>query len=38
MEDLLAVYARARDGKYPVINMDEQPFQLSDERFSAQYL
>ena len=33
MEDVLAVYARKYDPDYPVVCMDEKPFQLLDERF-----
>lgn len=33
MEDVLAVYARAFDPNYPVVCMDEKPFQLVGERF-----
>lgn len=32
MEDVLAVYARPYDKDYPVVCMDEKPFQLLDER------
>jgi len=32
MEDVLAVYARPYDEDYPVVCMDEKPFQLLDER------
>ena len=32
MEDVLAVYARPYDEEYPVVCMDEKPFQLLDER------
>jgi hypothetical protein len=32
MEDVLAVYARAYDADFPVVCMDEKPFQLLDER------
>ncbi|MCL2107276.1 MAG: IS630 family transposase [Oscillospiraceae bacterium] len=32
MEDVLTVYARAHDEKFPVVCMDEKPFQLVDER------
>lgn len=31
MEDVLAVYARPYNEKYPVVCMDEKPFQLLDE-------
>jgi hypothetical protein len=34
MEDVLAVYSRTYDGNYPVVCMDEKPFQLLDERYS----
>jgi len=34
MEDVLAVYARAYDPEYPVVCMDEKPFQLLDERLT----
>ena len=34
MEDVLAVYARAYDEEYPVVCMDEKPFQLLDERYA----
>jgi hypothetical protein len=33
MEDVLAVYARKYDKNYPVVCMDEKPFQLLDERY-----
>ena len=33
MEDVLAVYARPYDPKFPVVCMDEKPFQLLDERY-----
>ena len=33
MEDVLAVYAREYDPDYPVVCMDEKPFQLLDECF-----
>jgi len=33
MEDVLSVYARPYDPEYPVVCMDEKPFQLVDERF-----
>ena len=33
MEDVLAVYARRYDKDYPVVCMDEKPFQLLDERY-----
>jgi len=32
MEDVLAVYARPYDADYPVVCMDEKPYQLLDER------
>lgn len=32
MEDVLAVYARPYDADYPVVCMDEKPFQLLDDR------
>jgi len=32
MEDVLAVYARPYDEDYPVVCMDEKPFQFLDER------
>lgn len=32
MEDILAVYTREYDPDYPVVCMDEKPFQLLDER------
>ena len=31
MEQVLAVYQRAYDPRFPVVNMDEQPFQLISE-------
>ena len=31
MEDVLSVYARPYDEKYPVVCMDEKPFQLLDD-------
>jgi hypothetical protein len=34
MEDVLAVYARSYDADYPVVCMDEKPFQLLDERYA----
>ncbi|MHB1421549.1 MAG: IS630 family transposase [Bacillota bacterium] len=34
MEDVLAVYARPYNPKYPVVCMDEKPFQLLDEILS----
>lgn len=34
MEDVLTVYARKYDEKYPVVCMDEKPFQLLDERYT----
>jgi len=33
MEDVLAVYARPYTPDYPVVCMDEKPFQLLDERY-----
>jgi hypothetical protein len=33
MEDVLAVYAKNYDADYPVVCMDEKPFQLLDERY-----
>jgi len=33
MEDVLAVYARHYDPDFPVVCMDEKPFQLLDERY-----
>ena len=33
MEDVLAVYTRKHNEKYPVVCMDEKPFQLLDERY-----
>jgi len=33
MEDVLAVYARNYDSDFPVVCMDEKPFQLLDERY-----
>jgi len=33
MEDVLAVYARELNEDYPVVCMDEKPFQLLDERY-----
>lgn len=33
MEDVLAVYAREHNAEYPVVCMDEKPFQLLDERY-----
>jgi len=33
MEDVLAVYAREYDEDYPVVCMDEKPFQLLDDRY-----
>jgi len=35
MEDVLSVYAREYDANYPVVCMDEKPFQLLDERFKS---
>ena len=34
MEDVLAVYSRPYDPEYPVVCMDEKPFQLLDERYA----
>ena len=34
MEDVLAVYARNYNTQYPVVCMDEKPFQLLDERYA----
>ena len=31
MEDVLAVYTRPYDADYPVVCMDEKPYQLLDE-------
>jgi hypothetical protein len=33
MEDVLSVYARPYNPEYPVVCMDEKPFQLLDERY-----
>ena len=33
MEDVLAVYSTSYDADYPVVCMDEKPFQLLDERY-----
>ena len=33
MEDVLAIYERVCDNDYPVVCMDEKPFQLTDERY-----
>ena len=33
MEDVLSLYARSLDEDYPVVCMDEKPFQLLDERY-----
>jgi len=33
MEDVLTVYERSYDSDYPVVCMDEKPFQLTDERY-----
>jgi hypothetical protein len=33
MENVLAVYERSYDEDYPVVCMDEKPFQLLDERY-----
>jgi hypothetical protein len=32
MEDVLDLYMRPYDSQYPVICMDEKPFQLTDEK------
>jgi len=34
MEDVLAVYSRPYNKKYPVVCMDEKPFHLFDERYT----
>lgn len=34
MEDVLAVYARSYNPDFPVVCMDEKPFQLLDERYA----
>jgi len=34
MEDILAVYSREYDEDYPVVCMDEKPFQLLDDRYA----
>ena len=34
MEDVLSVYERPYDVDYPVVCMDEKPFQLLDERYA----
>ena len=34
MEDVLSVYERPYDKDYPVVCMDEKPFQLLDERYA----
>jgi len=34
MEDVLAVYARPYDPEFPIVCMDEKPFQLLDERYA----
>ena len=34
MEDVLSVYERAYNEDYPVVCMDEKPFQLLDERYA----
>jgi len=34
MEDIITVYERPYDEDYPVVCMDEKPFQLLDERYS----
>jgi hypothetical protein len=33
MEDVLAIYARGYDAGFPVVCMDEKPFQLLDDRY-----
>ena len=33
MEDVLAIYSRPYNSKYPVVCMDEKPFQLLNERY-----
>jgi len=35
MEDVLAVYARPYNAEYPVVCMDEKPYQLLDERYPS---
>jgi len=35
MEDVLSVYERPYDVDYPVVCMDEKPFQLTDERYES---
>ena len=35
MEDVLSVYSRPYDEKHPVICMDEKPYQLLDDEYSA---
>ena len=35
MEDILSVYSRAYDKKYPVVCMDEKPYQLLDDEYSS---
>ena len=32
MEDILTLYQRRRDVRFPVVNMDEQPLQLLGEK------
>jgi hypothetical protein len=34
MEDVLAVYSRPYTAEYPVVCMDEKPFQLVEDRFN----
>ena len=36
MEDVLGVYSRPYDPEYPVVCMDEKPYQLLDEYLSNQ--
>lgn len=35
MEDILSVYSRPYDEKYPVVCMDEKPYQLLDDEYST---
>ena len=35
MEDVLSVYSRPYNSKYPVVCMDEKPFQLLDDEYPA---
>lgn len=35
MEDVLSVYSRPYNEKYPVVCMDEKPYQLLDDEYSA---